>query len=133
MGGATRELVGRYLDGIAGRWGDLEELVHPHAVFTGAVKEAYGREAYIQGFRNLSPILLRLDVRQVVIEGDSAVVLYDFVTDTEAGAVLTTEWLTFEHGRIRQSVLLYDMRRWPVVLEELARRAAPAAPAPAHA
>ena len=122
MATATRELVSDYVEAIAGRFDDLVELLHPDASFTGAVKEAYGREAYIAGFRRLLPILVRIDVRQIVVDGDQAVVLYDFVTDTEAGAVLSSELLTFENGLIRSSVLLYDQRQWPLVLRELGRR-----------
>lgn len=50
--------------------------------------------------------------------------IYDLVTDSPAGAVQTHEWLTFEDGLIRSSNLVFDDRRWPEAMEELARRGA---------
>lgn len=130
MTSATRELVCDYIQAIGGRYDRLPGLLHPDVIFTGAVKAgSHDRDSYVDGFRRLGPILVRIDVRQILAEGDHAAVLYDFVTDTPAGTVLTSEWLTFDHGLIRTSVLLYDMRQWPVVLEELARRSTPPAAA----
>jgi hypothetical protein len=44
-----------------------------------------GAEAFVQGFRNLGPIITRNEVRALIVEGDRAFVLYDFVTDTPVG------------------------------------------------
>jgi SnoaL-like domain len=130
MTSATRELVCDFIQAIGGRYDRLPGLLHPDVIFTGAVKAgSHDRDSYVDGFRRLGPILVRIDVRQILAEGDHGAVLYDFVTDTPAGTVLTSEWLTFDHGLIRTSVLLYDMRQWPVVLEELARRSTPPAAA----
>jgi hypothetical protein len=71
---------------------------HPD-VICAVRAESHDRDSYLDGFRRL----------------DHGAVLCDFATDTPAGAVLTSEWLTFDHGLIRSSVLLYDMRQWPVV------------------
>lgn len=48
--------------------------------------------------------------------------LYDFVTDSPAEAVLTGELLRILDGRIRSSTLIFDWRRWPEVLAELQAR-----------
>ena len=64
------------------------------------------------------------------MDGDQAFVLYDFVTDTAAGAVLSGELVRIEDGLIRSITLIFDWRRWPEVLQEVARRAA--APAEAN-
>jgi len=118
-------LVDRYVRAVStGDFDELHRLVHPGATFDGTVvARAEGAEAFVQGFRNLRPITVRSDVRNVVVEGDHAAVLYDFVTDTPVGAVLCAEFLTFDDGRIRSSTLLFDWRRWPDVLAELRTRA----------
>ncbi len=106
--------------------GDMDRLgalVHPEATFGGTVTaETHGAEAFVQGFRNLAPIVIRNDVREVIVQGDRAAVLYDFVTDTSAGAVLCAEFLTFDDGLIRSSTLLFDWRHWPEVIAELRSR-----------
>lgn len=133
MYGTVRDLVGEYVKAAGeGRVGRLEELVHREATFGGTVKtEATGREAFVQGFRNLAPIVVRNEIRDIVVDGDRAFVLYDFVTDTPVGPVLCGELLTVEDALIRSSTLIFDWRRWPEVMAELQRRnAAPAVAAP---
>jgi len=127
----TADLILDYVASVGDkRFDHLAELVHPEATFGGTVKvESRGAVAYVQGFRNLAPIHLRNEVRDILVQGDRAFVLYDFVTDTGAGAVLCGELVTVEEGRIRSSTLIFDWRRWPEVLGELRSRAGGAAPA----
>jgi len=89
------------------------------------VVELRGASVVADGYRRLGPIVLRADIKELVVDGDRAAVLYDFVTDTEAKAVLTAEFLTIEDGSIRSITLLFDWRAWPKVLEELQRRTPP--------
>jgi SnoaL-like domain len=126
MSESVRDLVMEYVSAAGERRFDrLAELVHPDATFGGTVKaETRGAEAFLQGFRNLGPIIARNDVRELVVEGNRVAVLYDFVTDTAVGPVLSAEFLTVEDGLIRSSVLLFDHRRWPEVLQELQARVA---------
>ena len=81
-----------------------------------------GAEAFVQGFRNLEPIVEHNDVRELIVDRDRAFVLYYFITDTPVGAVLCGELLTVEDGLIRSSTLIFDWRRWPEVLQELQTR-----------
>ena len=67
--------------------------------------------------------IVRDDIWELIVEGDKAFVLFDFVTDT-AGPVLTGELLRVEDGRVRSIALLVDWRRWQDVLQELDRRTA---------
>jgi hypothetical protein len=124
MAGHIRDLVIEYVSAAGDkRFDRLAELVHPDARMDGTVKtESEGREAFVQGFRNLAPIIDRNEIREVIVDGDRAFVLYDFVTDSPAGAVLTGELLTIEDDRIRSSTLIFDWRRWPEVLGELGTR-----------
>jgi hypothetical protein len=102
---------------------------HPEATFDGTVKvQARGAEAFVQGFRNLGPIIDRNEIRELIVEGGRAFVLYDLVTDTPVGPVLCGELLTVEDGLICSSTLIFDWRRWPEVLHELQGRIGAAAP-----
>lgn len=136
MGDSVRDLVMEYVAAAGDRRFDrLAELVHPEATFGGTVKgDTHGGEAFVQGFRNLGPIIARNEVRELIVEGTRAAVLYDFVTDTPVGPVLSAEFLTVEDGLIRSSTLLFDHRRWPEVVRELQGRTGVAAsPQPAKA
>lgn len=126
---STQAIVDAYTAAVSeGDFDRLGEVVHVDASFGGTVSsEAEGVEAFVQGFRNLRPITVRTDVRTVVVDDDRAAVMYDLVTDTSAGSVLCSEFLTIDDGRIRSSSLIFDWRRWPEVLEELrSRRDGPA-------
>jgi hypothetical protein len=130
MSESVRELVTEYVTAAGDkRFDRIAELVHPDATFDGTVKApATGAEAFVKGFRNLGPIVERNDVREVIVEGDRAFVLYDFVTDTPVGAVLCGELVKVEDGLIRSSTLIFDWRRWPEVLRELQARVAATQP-----
>lgn len=123
----TRAIVTEYIQAVGERRFDrLGELLHPDLEFGGTVlRPVRGADTFIAAMRRLTLILQRNDIREVVVDGDRAAVLYDFVTDTEVGPVLSTEWLTVDAGRIRSITLLFDWRRWPDVLHELERRTGP--------
>lgn len=130
MGGSVRDLVRDYVSAAGDkRFDRLAELVHPDATFDGTVKlKTRGAEAFVQGFRNLGPIIVRNEIRELIVDGDRAFVLYDFVTDTPVGPVLCGESLMIEDGLIRSSTLIFDWRRWPEVLQELQARTSDPAP-----
>jgi SnoaL-like domain len=125
MATATREIVADYIQAVGeGRLDRVEELLHPDVDFGGTAAELHGANAYVSALRRLARVVVRNDIKQIIVEGNQAFVLYDFVTDTEVGAVLSGELLTIEDGRIRSVALLFDHRRWPEVLQELGRRSA---------
>jgi hypothetical protein len=121
----VEELVRDYIQAVGERRFDrLEALVHPDATFSGTVGATlHGAGDFVAGFRRLGPIIERNDIRELLVDGDRAFVLYDFVTDTEVGPVLSGELVTIEDGKIRSTILLFDWRRWPEVVGELRRRA----------
>jgi hypothetical protein len=82
---------------------------------------------FIGALKRLGAIHVRSDVKRVFVDGDEVCVIYDFVTDTTAGALPTIEWLRFEGDRIRSIDLYYDRLPWQAVMEVIAQRAARAA------
>jgi hypothetical protein len=125
MGNAIRERVIEYNRAFGeGRLDDVREMLHPDLEFDGTVRPTRGRDDYMSGLPRLVSVLKRNDVKEVIVDGDRAFILYDFVTDTPAGAVLSGELLTFEDGLIRKITLLFDHRRWPEVIAEIQRKAA---------
>ncbi|WP_285115886.1 nuclear transport factor 2 family protein [Leifsonia sp. fls2-241-R2A-40a] len=90
------------------------------AEFAGTTSD---KAAWIAALERLMPALVRNELREVFTDGDRACVVYDFVTDTSAGAVRCVELLTVHDGRITQIELLLDRAAFAPVNEELAQRA----------
>lgn len=92
------------------------------AVFAGGT---LGRDEWLAALKRLLPALVRNDIREVFADGDRACVVYDFVTDTPAGAVPCVELVTVEGGMITRIELIFDRVTFAPVNEALAARAAP--------
>jgi hypothetical protein len=133
MSASIRDITTEYIQAVAdGRLDRVEALLHPDLVFDGTVPAPRGKASYVDALRVLTTSIVRSDIRDIVVEGDRAFVLYDFVTDTPAGSVLSGELLSFDDGLIRTVTLLFDWRRWPQAMKEIERRAGPV-PTPADA
>ena len=82
------------------------------------------KDGWLKALHRLMPALVRNEIREVFVDGDRACVVYDFVTDTAAGAVRCVELVTVRDGRIVHIELLLDRVAFAPVNEELAQRAA---------
>lgn len=123
----TYELATEYIKAVGEhRLEDLAAMLDPEAEFTVGDNTFRGADAFVGAFKPLVPIIVRNDIRKVFADGDEAVVIYDFVTDTRVGAVLSVEHIRFRAGRIVSSVLVFERLHWPEVQAELAARAAKA-------
>ncbi|ANF31368.1 hypothetical protein A0130_06540 [Leifsonia xyli] len=120
----TETIARRYIQAVGAH--DEEPLadlldVALVAEFAGATSD---KKAWLKALHRLMPVLVRNEIREVFADGDRACVVYDFVTDTSAGAVRCVELLTVRDGRIAHIELLLDRLAFAPVNEELAQRAA---------
>ena len=114
----------RYIQAVGAHDEDpLDELLDVALVaeFAGSTLD---KEGWLAALHRLMPALVRNEIREVFSAGDRACVVYDFVTDTAAGAVRCVELLTVREGRIAHIELLLDRVAFAPVNEELALRAA---------
>jgi|SRR5579883_2230102 ketosteroid isomerase-like protein len=117
-------LVLAYLEAFEQQQFDrVSALLAPDVEFQGPASALRGATEYIAALRRLSPVLLRNEIKKTFVDGNDVCVIYDFVTDTTAGAVPTVEWHTIADGRIRSIWLFFDRLAFQPVREELARRA----------
>jgi hypothetical protein len=94
--------------------------------------EAVGKQQYDKLERIVTPDLrfrlaaihVQNDVKRVFVDGDHVCVIYDFVTDTSAGALPVVEWLQFDGERISSIDLYYDRLPWQTVMAAIAERTA---------
>lgn len=114
-----------YLAAVGNKdYAKLEQLLAPDLRFQGPAMSRSSAADFIGALKRLSAIHVRNDVKRVFADGGEVCVIYDFVTDTAAGALSTIEWLRFEGGRIRSIDLYYDRLPWQGVMQTIAERAA---------
>ena len=102
----------------------VSRLLSPSLTFVGPGNALTGAAQYLAVLRRLGPVWKRSDVKKVFVDGDEVCVIYDFVTDTPAGAVPIVEWLRVEDGRIASVMLFFDRVTFKQAADELAPRAA---------
>ena len=129
----SRDLVTSYIKAVGeNRLEALPAMLDPDAEFVVGDTTLRGADAFIGGFRRLTPIILRNEIRKLFVDGDETCVIYDFVTDTPAKAVPSVEYIKMRNGRILSSLLVFERLHWPevqAVLKERAERQAAAASA----
>ena len=122
---ANEGLVRSYVQAVGEhRLDDLRPMLTPDAEFTLGDATFRGSEGFIGAFVRLMPILERNDIRKVFVDGDEACVIYDFVTSTPVGPVLSVEYIKLAAGRISSTLLVFERQHWPEVLAVLVEREA---------
>jgi SnoaL-like protein len=97
-----------------------EDLV---ATFAGTTLD---KDGWTAALRRLLPVLVRNEIREVFTAEDRACVVYDFITETAAGAVQCIELLTINADKIREIELVLDRVAFAPVNEALKARVPPA-------
>lgn len=119
-----KTLVTDYFQAFAARdFARLREVLAEDLQFVGPSMTRARADDYLGALRRLTAIHVRNDIRRVFADGDEVCVVYDFVTDTAAGALPMIEWIAVRDGRIRSIRLFYDRLPWQAVAEEMTRRA----------
>lgn len=114
-----------YVEGCSQKDFDrVAELLAPDIRFEGPGNTVTGAAPYLAVLRRLGSVWVRSDVRKVFVDGSDVCVIYDFVTDTAAGAVPIVEWLRVDDGRIAAVQLFFDRVSFKPAGEEMARRVA---------
>jgi hypothetical protein len=121
----ARALLTSYVQAVGDRRLEaLPPLLEDDAAFTLGDNTVRGRDAFVNAFRRLLPIIERNEIRHLFVDGDRACVVYDFVTSTPVGAVLSVEYIALRNGRIASSTLVFERLHWPEVLSVLTEREA---------
>jgi hypothetical protein len=118
-----KELTLAYLETVGKQqYGELERLVTPDLRFRGPAMTRTSAADFLTALKRLAAIHVRNDVKRVFVDGDQVCVIYDFVTDTSAGALPAVEWLQFDGDRISSIDLYYDRLPWQTVMAAIAER-----------
>ena len=84
--------------------------------------DTFGKGEWITALGRLTRALVRNEIRHVFADGQDAVVVYDFITDTSAGAVPCVELVTVLDGTIRRIELIFERLHWPEVMAAVQQR-----------
>jgi hypothetical protein len=103
-------------------WAEVARLLAPAVQFTGPARSVTGAEPYLAVLRRIGSVWVRSDVKKVFSDGPEVCVIYDFVSDTPAGAVPAVEWLRVQEGRIASVTLFFDRVTFAPASEEVVRR-----------
>ena len=120
-------IIRRYIELVGAHdLAPLNELFADDLVATLA-GATFGKAEWIAALDRLLPVVVRNDIREVFDGGPStssgtAAVFYDFVTDTEAGAVPCAEWITVKDGAITTVELIFEKAKWNLVMAALQAR-----------
>jgi hypothetical protein len=120
-----RTVAMAYIEGCARKDFDtVARLLAPDVKFEGPGNTVTGADSYLAVLQRIGLVWLRSDVKKVFTDGSDVCVVYDFVTDSAAGAVPTVEWLCVEDGRLKTVKLFFDRVSFKPASDELARRLA---------
>jgi len=118
------DIARSYIETVGSReLAPLDALLHADLV-AKVGDDTFDKAGWLQGLRRLLPALVRNEIRHLSSDGEQAVVVYDFVTDTSAGSVPCVELVTVRDGAITQIELIFERLHWPQVLAALQQRAA---------
>jgi ketosteroid isomerase-like protein len=118
-----KQIALAYIDGCSRKDFDaVAPLLAPDIRFAGPATSSTGAAPYLAVLRRVGTVWVRSDVRKVFTDGPDVCVIYDFVTDTPAGAVPIVEWLHVEGGRITSVNPYFDRVAFKPASDEMPRR-----------
>ena len=124
MANEARRVALEYIEACGRKdYDTVTRLLSTSMTFVGPGNALTGAAPYLAVLRRLGPVWTRSDVKKVFVDGDEVCVIYDFVTDTPAGAVPIVEWLRVEDGRIASVMLFFDRVTFKPAADELAQPA----------
>ena len=118
---ATRALIDLYYGGIAQKSG-WEEAIADGFVFTGgnANNGSRGTAAYAEVMRQFSRMYETVEVKRVIVNGDSACVIATYGAVSPSGkkrAFDIAEVWTAQHGQLASLSIYFDTAGWRVFME----------------
>lgn len=103
------ERIQRYLDAWDRKdTAGIAACLDPNVSFKGPQAQLSGREAFMAAVGRMLPLLERVKVRHLFVDGDTALAVYDFVCHAPVGNIRTCELITFGDTLILSSEIFFD-------------------------
>lgn len=91
-------------------WAAARKHLADRIQFVGPFDDFSKPEEYLAALQKLHPIVDRVDLHKVFVDGDDVCVLYDLVTHTPAGTAFIAEWHHVTNGTIDKIRVVFDAR-----------------------
>ncbi len=94
-----------------------DQSLPDHLSFSGPLDHFDRPEPYLEALRKLHPIVERVDMHKVFVDGDDVCVVYDLVTKTPAGTALVAEWHHVRGEKIDSVRVIFDARPFAAMFQ----------------
>ena len=81
-----------------------------HLSFQGPIDTFQKPEPYLESLKKLHPIIERVDMKKMFVDGDDVCLLYDMVTKTPVGTAFVAEWHHITSDKITAIRVVFDAR-----------------------
>jgi hypothetical protein len=78
--------------------------------FRGPIDAFDKPEPYLEALKKLHPIIERIEVKKMFVDGNDVCLLYDMVTKTPAGTAFIAEWFQVQGDKIAAIRVVFDAR-----------------------
>jgi len=109
---AAGEVLRRFYQAVVRRdFLSTRRFLSDDLVFVGLFETYPNADAYLTALKGLMQIVVRLDLRAIIAEGEDVAVFFELETTEPAKAVtLVAEWHQVRDGKIRQVESAFDGR-----------------------
>lgn len=108
---STIEVVESYRSALGkGDFGAARSLMQDTMAFQGPLDTFDTADQYLEASKRLAPIIQRIDVKKMFVDGNDVCVLYEMVTNTPAGTAFIAEWYQVRDGKIAALRAVFDAR-----------------------
>jgi SnoaL-like protein len=115
--GDARSVVDEYLKHLKSKeLTEQRKLLRDDLSFQGPLDSFSRADDYHQSLRHLVPMVDRIDVKKMFVDGNDVCVIYDMVTSTPVGSAPVVEWHTVEDDKISAIRVYFDARPWAAVM-----------------
>jgi hypothetical protein len=119
-----KSVAARYVEAAGEKdYDTLESLLGDDMSFQGPNTQCSSAKAYIAALKRMQPVWAGNRLREIFSNDDRVCVVYDFITNTQAGAIPAIELLTVRKGRIESVELHFDRVQFAPAAQALAHQA----------
>lgn len=106
------QILKRFYDAVVGRdFAAAETYLADDLEFEGVFETYRSAKHYLQTLSGLMQITVRLEVKEIIAQGNNAAIFFDLQTKAPAeGKVLVAEWHQFKDGKIFHVRSAFDAR-----------------------
>jgi hypothetical protein len=97
-------------------WAGARKQFADRLDFTGPFDRFSTPEEYLSSLQKLHPIVERVDLKKMFVDGDDVCLLYDLVTRTPAGTAFVAEWYHVVDGKIDRVHVVFDARPFAAMM-----------------